>query len=254
MDLPRIPLVSGEPTMSTITTNLANAAVGACCLVIAGLAIRREFWPPLTRVPSSVSAHYVDNWHALRDSSSRIGPAAAPIELIEFVDFECPFCRQLASRLDSLLKKRPSDFSLTLRHFPIQSHKFARSAAMALECAKRERRVGAMYSSLMAGPDSLGLKSYSGFARDAGMSDSAAFEECIESSTAAGQVAADVALGERLGVSGTPTVIVNGWLLSRPPSNAELEAIAETVLSRGRWAPKIGDTISELSGTTSRSK
>lgn len=99
-----------------------------------------------------------------------------------------------------------------------------------------------MYRALFADQDSLGLKPYSRYAVEAEMSDSATFESCMRA-PAPFQIAEDLEMGERLGVKGTPTLVVNGWLLSIPPTDMEFEKIVAASRDGRQWSPRGGDTV-----------
>ncbi len=227
--------------MSAAAVRFSNVAVGVCALVLAGLAVRREIKPATPEPPRPDTARYIVDWQSLRSDNTRIGPPGAAVELIEFIDFECPYCAQFASRLTTLMQKYPQDISLTLKHLPISGHRFARSAATAFECARGVGRMEQMYSALLAGQDSLGLKSLNVFAAESGVQDIGMFEECLRVEPE--QVATDAAVAAKLGVSATPSIIVNGWLLSRPPTNMQLEEIVRMARGRRAWSPAHGDTI-----------
>lgn len=229
--------------MAVSSSQFGNVAVGVCCLVFAGIAIRRELQPEAPTASQNGQSHYVREWRSLRDEASRIGPPSAPIEIIEFLDFECPFCASLAERLDSVLTKYPDSVSLTLRHFPIRGHKFARPAAAAFECAKAQLRMAAMYRALFDDQDSIGLKPFGAMALHAGVEDTARLNKCLTTPEPAARIEADRAIGEALGVKGTPTVLVNGWLLPVPPNQAEFDKIIRAIRSTGSWAPGTGDTV-----------
>ena len=87
-----------------------------------------------------------------------------------------------------------------------------------------------MIDVLFAKQDSLGLKSWQSFAREAEVVDSAGFVACVESTDALPFVESGIAAGKRIGLVGTPTVIVNGWRFCVPPDDKELKAIVDKLL------------------------
>ncbi len=194
--------------------------------------------------------HYLAQWTALRSDEARIGPANAPVEIIEFVDFECPFCKVLSRSLRRLMTEHPNDVSLTLIHFPIDGHKFARASAVAYECAKGQNASTAMYASLLDGQDSIGLRSFESYAARAGVPGMSKFGDCLRDQTIVDRVERDRQVGELIGVSATPTVVVNGWLLPQPPSESEFARIVSLAASGKTWSPAKGDTVTISGGLT----
>jgi protein-disulfide isomerase len=88
-----------------------------------------------------------------------------------------------------------------------------------------------MYDLLFEQQDKFGLKPWSEFATEAGVPDTAAFETCIKQAEPIPRVTEGKALGKQLDVQGTPTLVINGWKLGRPPSLEELDAMVERVLA-----------------------
>lgn len=88
-----------------------------------------------------------------------------------------------------------------------------------------------MYDQLFDGQDSFGLKPWSEYARAAGVPDLAAFDVCIKNTDPIPRVVEGKRLGKELDVRGTPTVIINGWKMGRPPSEQELETMIRAVLA-----------------------
>jgi protein-disulfide isomerase len=163
------------------------------------------------------------DWELLVGSSSA-NVRAAPVTVVEFVDYQCPSCRQLEHVMTDIETQSHGRLRRLIRHFPIEGHLHARAAAQLAVCSPRsEAAQSRIHSRLYSRPSWV----------DAGLWDSilvalpaegrAAVLACAQSPTAAATVDADQALGERLGVSGTPTLIVNGILL-KPTSAAAIRS------------------------------
>jgi protein-disulfide isomerase len=120
--------------------------------------------------------------------------------------------------------------ALTYVHLPLPMHRFAVPAARAAECAGNEGRFEAMYDTLYARQDEFGITSWSELAATAGVKDSTAFDECLRKDVSP-RVVAGRQLATSLGISGTPTVIIQGWQLGRPPDLAELEKMVRAVMN-----------------------
>jgi len=101
---------------------------------------------------------YVKSWRVLQALGHVEGPATAPVQLIVFSDFECPYCKLADQALRALRTETPNAFNLTFVHFPIAGHRFSRIAAQASECAHEEGRFASMRSTLFDSQDSLGSR------------------------------------------------------------------------------------------------
>jgi len=163
---------------------------------------------------------------------SRIGPPSAVLSVVEFGDYQCPFCATFHAALRDLMNQFPDSISLTYYHFPLPTHRFAVDAARAAHCAERQGRFEHMTDVLFASQDSIGHRSWTRFAQLAGVSDTAALLQCMTDSLSLADVRADKELGERLDVAGTPTVILNGWRYPLPPNKDSLQHIF-TELGKG---------------------
>jgi protein-disulfide isomerase len=103
------------------------------------------------------------------------------------------------------------EFAIVYRNFPLPTHVFAREAALASECAARQGRFREMHELLFDASDSFGLAGWRSFAERANVSDLASFEDCLRDPASGAAVDRDIDAGERLGVRGTPTILVNGY-------------------------------------------
>jgi protein-disulfide isomerase len=158
-----------------------------------------------------------------------MGPSNAAVEVLEFADFECPYCRSMNDVLRASRLKHPEAVAVTFVHFPLPGHRFAQIAARAAECAAEQERFEAMHDQLFTGQDSFGLVPWTEFANRASIPDVGQFERCIKETEPPPRIDAGKALGQKLGLRGTPTLIVNGWMLSSAPSLEELEQMIENV-------------------------
>src|SRR5262249_9740944 len=108
-------------------------------------------------------------------------------------------------------------------------HSNARTAALAAEGAADQGRFEAYHDALFARQQDLGRRSWEEFARDAGLPDVWTFTRCLADKRYSSRVDRDVAIGKRIQISGTPTLIINGILYARPPTLEELERIVQGV-------------------------
>jgi protein-disulfide isomerase len=151
--------------------------------------------------------------------------------VVEFVDFQCPFCGAANAMLDSLLSEYPASVALVMHHFPLRSHEYAIPAAVAAECAREQSRLREMASALFNDLGSLGVKSWRDYATAAGIPDEVAFVRCTERPTESFEnIARGRELAKKYDVVGTPTFLING----RQYSVDQLRATVEREIDRAK--------------------
>lgn len=160
------------------------------------------------------------------------GPADAPVTLIEFSDYQCPYCIRSESVLKDVLAKYPKDVRLVVRHFPLdQIHPFARPAAEAAMCADEQGRFWDFHDALFALGGDIDEASLPAIAQKLAL-DSKAFETCVAERRFQAFVEADAQAGEGAGVTGTPAFFVNGIPLKGARDVAEFSRVIDTELAR----------------------
>ncbi len=155
---------------------------------------------------------------ATADLPSR-GPANAPVTIVEFSDFECPYCRLANGTVEQLLQRYPNDVRLVYAHFPLDMHAWAQPAAVAATCAARQSDAAfwALHDAYFAGQQQTTEANVMDRSRTAlagtGI-DLAAWTACTSDPAAAASVAEQTELGNANGVSGTPGFFVNGRFIN----------------------------------------
>ncbi len=140
------------------------------------------------------------------------GSASAKVTIVEFSDFQCPFC---SSFYNSSLVPMRKDYidtgkvKIVYRHFPLGFHPEAQKAAEATECAKDQGKFWEMHDKIFLNQPSLSVANEKQWAKDLGLN-SATFNQCLDSGKKAAVVSADQKAGTEAGVSGTPTFFING--------------------------------------------
>ena len=137
------------------------------------------------------------------------GPTDAPIEIIEFSDFQCPFCERATETLAQLIERYGNQIRFVYKDYPLPSHEHAFKAAEAGNCANDQGRFWELHDTMFASQSALDVASLKAYAAELGM-DAAAFSACLDSGKYAGEVQRDLAVGQSYGVSSTPTIFVNG--------------------------------------------
>ena len=159
------------------------------------------------------------------------GEPGAAVTIIEFSDFQCPYCRKANGTLREILEKYKGNVRLAFRDFPLtQIHPQATRAAEAARCAAQQGQFWAYHDLLFAAPGKFSDEDLNQHARTAGL-DLPRFEECLRQGTFKAGVEQDVREGSRAGVSATPGFFINGIFLSGSQPMAAFESIIEAEMS-----------------------
>jgi len=170
------------------------------------------------------------------DDDAILGDKNAPITIIEFSDFECPFCERFYSQTLPLIKKNYIDTGkakLVYRDFPLSFHPNAQKAAEAAECAGEQGKYYEMHDLLFEKGVSGGINAFKQYAKDLGL-DITKFNECLDSGKYAVEVQKDFRDGQSYGVSGTPTFFINGIEVVGAQPYSVFEQIIEQELKKVR--------------------
>lgn len=143
------------------------------------------------------------------DGAPSRGPQGAPVTIVEFADFQCPFCARSLPLLEEVLSLNPHDVRLVFKHFPLPSHARARDAAMAALAAQEQGRFWPMHDLLFAGRSGLEREGLRRMAAQLGL-DLPRFERDLDSAALAGRLERDLADGRSADLTGTPMFYVNG--------------------------------------------
>ncbi len=138
------------------------------------------------------------------------GPADAPVTIIEFSDYQCPFCRRAEPTLEQVLAKYEGKVRFVFRHFPLDRiHPQARGASEAAACAGEQGKFWEYHAALFAEDAQLDVAGLEVAGTKAGL-DAAAFKTCVSERKTQALVEADLKAGEAAGVTGTPAFFING--------------------------------------------
>ena len=146
------------------------------------------------------------------DDPSRGGPANAPVTIVEFSDFQCPFCSRAEGVVDEVMKKYGNKVHLVYRDYPLSFHPFAEKAAIASECAKDQGKYWEMHNAMFGNQSKLAVPDLVETAGGLGM-DKDKFKTCLDSDKFKAEVQHDFQDGQKYGVTGTPTFFINGIMI-----------------------------------------
>lgn len=137
------------------------------------------------------------------------GPAKARITLVEFSDFQCPFCTKAAGQIADILKAYPNDVKLIFKQYPLDSHPQARISAQAALAAHQQGKFWQLHDILFANRTKLSRDAILGWAQQTGL-DMKRFNADLDSPAIKKTVERDIADGDKAGVEGTPTIFIDG--------------------------------------------
>jgi len=153
------------------------------------------------------------------------GAANPTITIVEFSDFECPFCSRANPTIAQLMQDYPNKVKVVFKHFPLGFHPNAQKASEAAECAYAQGKFWEMHDKLFANQDALDDANLKKYAVDLKL-DTAKFDKCLDDGEKAAVVKQDASDGEKVGVGGTPTFFINGErLVGAQPASAFKEII-----------------------------
>lgn len=166
------------------------------------------------------------------DDDPVLGDADAPVTIVEFSDFECPFCSRFRQQtFDQIVDNYGDDVQIVYRDFPLsQLHPHAQASAEAAECADDQGAFWEYHDLLFANQAALDDDSLIGYADQLGL-DVDKFTECFESGKYTDEVLADLNEGISYGVTGTPTFFINGVRLVGAQPYAAFEQVIDEELN-----------------------
>jgi protein-disulfide isomerase len=141
------------------------------------------------------------------------GPANAPVEIVEFSDFQCPFCQRADPTVTQVLNTYGDRIRLVYREYPLPNHPNAKPAAEAGMCANEQGKFWPYHDRLFANQQRLGTNDLKQHAVELGL-DAARFNTCLDSHKYQSLVEADINAGNDAGVNGTPAFFINGRMIS----------------------------------------
>jgi protein-disulfide isomerase len=146
-------------------------------------------------------------------STPSVGPADAPVTLVEYSDYQCPYCHRAQASVDEVLKRYPGRVRFVHQEYPLAQHPRAFAAAVAARCANEQGRFWEFHRSLMTEPGDFADADLKRRAEQFGM-DAAKLQDCLGSGRFDADVRKAFAAGAEIGVSSTPTFFVNGRRLT----------------------------------------
>lgn len=172
----------------------------------------------------------------INESGLSRGVSTATVVLTEFGDYECSGCRYYERLVSGLLAEWPTELRVNWRHFPLSYHAGAVPAARAASCADSMGRFAAFHELLFRdqrwkwNP----VEAFRTMAAAVGVSDSSAFESCLGDLSETPDIARDLHLASELGLTATPSFVLNGVILRPGVDSSELSSLVSAAIRKAR--------------------
>ena len=141
------------------------------------------------------------------------GPENAKITIVEFTDFECPFCSRAHETIEQVLKEYEGKIKFVRKDFPLAFHKNAMNAHLAANCAQDQKKYWEYTEKLWTNKDKLEVDNLKAYANELGFN-TQEFNTCLDSQKYKSKIETDINEGQKYGVRGTPAFFINGKMLS----------------------------------------
>ena len=166
-----------------------------------------------------------------------IGPSKgdknAPITIVEFSDYECPYCSRAEESVNKVMEAYKGKVRVVFRDFPLPFHTKAPKAHEAALCAGDQEKYWDMHAKLFANQQALDVDKLKVYAKDIGL-DTGKFDKCLASGEKGKEIEASKKAGEEAGVSGTPAFFINGRLLSGAQPFEEFKKVIDHELAQAK--------------------
>ncbi len=170
---------------------------------------------------------------SLLDDDAVRGDADAPVTIVEWSDYECPFCAKFYSETESLINEqyvKTGKVKLVYRDFPLSFHANAQKAAEAAECAGEQDKYWEMHDMIFEQGVQGGVAGFKQYAKSLSLN-SAKFDTCLDSGAMTTETQKDMDDGAAVGIQGTPGFLINGKLVSGAQPFAVFKQVIDAELN-----------------------
>jgi protein-disulfide isomerase len=210
-----------------IAQSIATCVLLACAAMVSLSVVHREIL--FTASSGLGTGQRVENWKDLaHHRTPAMGSVDAPVTILDFSDYECPYCKSLEGKLRLLTEQQPDTIKVIRYEFPMTLiHSNAYQAALAGKCAAKQGVVGPFQVEVYRQSARLSGVDWRELATAIKLADPDAFISCIEKKELSDEVDADLELGQRLGFTGTPMLVINGDVVSGDQTKEALSFLIE---------------------------
>ena len=168
------------------------------------------------------------------DDDVILGEADAPVTIIEFGDYECPYCEVFYKETEEQIRRKyieTGKVKMVYRDFPLDKHPSAMPAALAAQCAGDQGKYWAYHDALFDRQAQLATMDYTALAKELGLNEKT-FKSCLDSRKYENEVKKDYQDGVRAGVKGTPAFFINGIFIEGAYPYEDFEKVIEAALAK----------------------
>lgn len=216
------------------------ASGATALLVIAAIAIAVTnvyaifFQPGNEATARSTEPVYIDNWEHLLEDAIIVGDRSAEVMIIEFADLSCTYCRRFHDAFQEVRERFEDRVALAYMPFPI-GRPNSMDGAIAAECAHAQEAFYDFIDVVFEHQDAIAPDQWTLFADEAGIGDLPAFDQCVSDTDSFPRIDRGLELTRELGLTGTPSVIMNGWHLPRVPYDDLSDVVARALAGDEPW-------------------
>lgn len=179
-----------------------------CALIITILVIKQQFFQ--SSDPKNV---YLEDWDKFELAGWNSGKENAPVQIIEFFDYKCSFCKNVNFTLESLKSDYGDSIAIIYQHFPLNDNSVATQAAIAVECARNQNKFVDFHNTLFDFQYLLDTLPFDSLAGIANVPDLETFKKCVDNGETLHIVKSTKELGNSINLSSVPTFLINGKLV-----------------------------------------
>jgi protein-disulfide isomerase len=166
------------------------------------------------------------------DDDPFLGAEDAPVTIIQFAEFQCPYCGRAGESVDQVMKEYEGKIKMVFRDFPLSFHDRAVPAAVAANCGGEQGKYWEMHKQMMANQSALSESDLEGYATKSGL-DISKWQECRKDPKQEAEVQKDFEDGSKVGVTGTPAFFINGIMFSGAIPFEQFKEIIDRELNAG---------------------
>jgi len=197
--------------------------------------------------PKSAEAGDVERLRVPLDGPSK-GPANAKVNIVEFSDFQCPFCSRVVPTVEQILKAYPNDVRVFFRHNPLPFHPNAPLAAQAGEAAAEQGKFWEMHDKMFTNQQNILRPDLEKYAGEIGL-DVGKFKTALDSGAAKKKVDEDLKVAQQVGVQGTPNFYINGRNVQGAQPFEEFKKVIDDEIQRANKILAKGTPVGQLYAT-----
>lgn len=205
--------------ITKLARELPTAVLALCAIIVTALLVRREF----VQVHTPAVPSFIADWRNLLNGGRVTGGKDPSVYIIEFSDYECPYCGAMEPVLQKIIKKYEGRIGLVRYDFPLPSHPRAMDAALAAYCASDQGRYDSYHKLLFSNTNMIEQNDWIGLAILAGIGDTSRFCGCMERKDGLAFIQREIETARSIGIYATPTFVVNGHVLIGSMDGVQLD-------------------------------